>query len=143
MFLRACTAYTPRVEAANAVLAGSVSVSAESSSGDGYGFRVGPGGVGSGVGSGGHRRRTRVAVVSDDVQWERARQVGPVRGDPPDHWRAVRRAESAVYADRRVDAVLSISGDDAAVHRAMQADHGKAVQADPSLKAPPSFKPRF
>ncbi|KAJ8599316.1 hypothetical protein CTAYLR_005333 [Chrysophaeum taylorii] len=58
------------------------------------------------------QRKIKVALVSDDVQYERALAVGKSRGDDPDYWRKVRHQEMEFYSDPTVDIVLAISDDD-------------------------------
>lgn len=58
------------------------------------------------------QRKIYIALVSDDVQYERALAVGKSRGDDPDYWRKVRRYEMQFYSDPIVDVIFAISDDD-------------------------------
>lgn len=58
------------------------------------------------------QRKVKVALVSDDVQHERALAVGKSRGDDPDYWLKVKRFETEFYSDPSVDVVFAISDDD-------------------------------
>lgn len=58
------------------------------------------------------QRKIKIALVSDDVQYERALAVGKQRKDPPDYWTRVRSHEIDFYSDPIVDVVFAISDDD-------------------------------
>lgn len=58
------------------------------------------------------QRKVYIALVSDDVQYERALAVGKSRGDDPEYWRKVRRYEMQFYSDPIVDVIFAISDDD-------------------------------
>ena len=66
------------------------------------------------------QRAIKIALISDDVQFERAKVVKDARGDDPDYWRRVRRDEIEFYSDPAVDVVFAISDDDASQFRHLQ-----------------------
>ena len=66
------------------------------------------------------RRRVRAVLLSDDVQFERAKSVGAARRDDPDYWKFINEAERGLYGNPSFDAVLSISDDDAAAFDALR-----------------------
>ena len=76
------------------------------------------------------RRKIRLALVSDDVQYARAKSVAAARGDAPDYWKNVREAERVLYGHPDVEVVLSISDDDSRAFEEVRASPQSDVSAD-------------
>ena len=76
------------------------------------------------------RRKIRLALVSDDVQYARAKSVAAARGDAPNYWKNVREAERVLYGHADVEVVLSISEDDSRAFEEVRASPPADVSAD-------------
>ena len=75
------------------------------------------------------RRKVRLALLSDDVQYARAKSVAAARGDSINYWKNVREAERVLYGHPDVDVVLSISEDDAIAFEVVRNRAPEAAQA--------------
>jgi hypothetical protein len=76
------------------------------------------------------RRKIRLALVSDDVQYARAKSVAAARGDAPNYWKNVREAERVLYGHPDVEVVLSISEDDSRAFEEVRNSPPTEVSAD-------------
>ena len=76
------------------------------------------------------RRKIRLALVSDDVQYARAKSVAAARGDAPNYWKNVREAERVLYGHPDVEVVLSISEDDSRAFEEVRSLPSTEMSAD-------------
>lgn len=87
------------------------------------------------------QRKVKIALVSDDVQYERALAVGKSRGDPPDYWRKVHDDEIEFYSHPTVEVVFAISDDDketfADLQRQRRHEGGRRLADNSTRKTPP------